>query len=603
MKSLIALSQVLLEDLGKRCGVSTLRDVKTVTARVDHEGESFLTITLPAFAKDFERSLEQGRIDDDQFSGYARTGGLPRFLGGFLRLVFDAKHGTLMREPSIDAIRAIRQFTMAFGKINIECSKERVDAAIDGYMRCELDVIEADQRFPLLESVITSASNPLFRELFSEIDREVYDEELVPKHGPGSTAERLLGNEKYNQLEWTDRLDRFFPADKFLIPSIRYWSDLGGVTFHEPGDERPVRVVTVPKTLKAPRIIAIEPTCMQYAQQALMERIVEGIEGSDLLSPLIGFTDQNPNRELAREGSRFGKLATLDMSEASDRVSNLHVMALLKNHPNLAGAVQACRSMKADVPGYGVIPLAKFASMGSALCFPFEAMVFLSIILGSIASELSVPVTRRFITDLHGKVRVYGDDIIVPVEFAPAVISSLEGFGLKVNTGKSFWTGKFRESCGGDYYDGHWITPVRVRHSLPTSPKHVHEIVGTVALRNNLLKAGGFDSTIQHLDTLLSRLLPVYNEVPDDSSALGRHTYEPISGTRMCAELQRPLVKACVVKQILPLSPLEGTGALMKFFLKRGFDPLSEDSFIRAGRPSSARITTKWVPSVHWGNA
>ncbi len=601
MKSLITLSQVLLDEIGGWCGVSTLRDQTTVAVRVEHEGVSFLTITLPAFAKDFERSLELGKVDDDQFSGFHRTGGLPRFLGGFLRLVFDAKYGTLLDNPSIDAIRSIRQFCMAFGKIGLECSDERTRSAIDRYIECEAEVDSADLQFPSREAWFKEAAQPLFRELFTEIDRKVFYDELVPKHGPGSTAERLLGNEKYNQQEWTTRLDRYFPADQYLIPSIRHWSDLDEVNFREPGDERPVRVVTVPKTLKTPRIIAIEPTCMQYAQQALMEVIVEGIEGDDLLSPLIGFTDQLPNRRLAMEGSRFGHLATLDMSEASDRVSNLHVRSLLANHPHFAGAVDACRSRKADVPGHGIISLSKFASMGSALCFPFEAMVFLTIITRAIAEELSVPVTRSFIRSLHGKVRVYGDDIIVPVTHAPAVMNALEAFGLKVNASKSFWNGKFRESCGGDYYNGHWVTPVRVRSQLPTSPKHVHEIVATVSLRNNLLKAG-FRETVDFLDSLISRLIPVYPEVPDDSSALGRHTYEPISGTRMCAELQRPLVKACVVKQSLPMSPLEGNGALMKFFLKRGFDPLSEDSFTRAGRPSSARITTRWVPAVHWGN-
>jgi hypothetical protein len=58
---------------------------------------------------------------------------------------------------------------------------------------------------------------------------------------------------------------------------------------------------------------------------------------------------------------------------------------------------------------------------------------------------------------------VYGDDIIVPTEMATSTMVTLETFGLRVNHSKSYCTGFFRESCGGDYYKGVDITPVYCR--------------------------------------------------------------------------------------------------------------------------------------------
>lgn len=605
MKSLIAFSHQLLQDMEEWCGVSAPGDHKTVTCRVEHEGLSFLTITLPAFGKDFERSLDQKRVSDDLFLGFKRRGGIPLFLGVFLRLVFDECTGVMLDAPSVTAVRAIRQFTLAFGKINITCSKERTDAAFAQYIKCEQEVRISDREADT--DSLSRISLRVFANVFTVIDHLVYEGithegNLRPKHGPGSTAEKLLGNQKFNQTEWPVRLDRYFPAGEFLLPNFRYWEHLDEVDFLEPSDERPVRVVAVPKTLKTPRIIALEPACMQYAQQALMEQLVERIEGDDLLSSFIGFTDQVPNQDLAMKGSLYGNLATLDLSEASDRVSNQHVRALTRYWPHLRGAVQACRSQKADVPGYGVIRLAKFASMGSALCFPFEAMVFLAIILKAISSELNTPVTNELLLQLKGRVRVYGDDIIVPVDFAPRVVIELEAYGLKVNQRKSFWSGNFRESCGGDFFMGHRVTPVRIREKFPTSLKHVGQIESTVALRNHLFEAG-FSRSVDYLDSLLKEVLPLFPVVDRDSSGLGRWSYTPPEGEKWCDKRQVSLIKAPVVKRTTPVDKLDGIGALMKFFLRRGDLPLQKDAFIRAGRDSTARITLSWIPARTYGRA
>lgn len=79
MKSPIDLLSALLDDLGSICSVETTRDLETIKSRVEHEGESFLTLTLPDFATAFERSLELGQVDQSSFYGWKMKQGKPYF--------------------------------------------------------------------------------------------------------------------------------------------------------------------------------------------------------------------------------------------------------------------------------------------------------------------------------------------------------------------------------------------------------------------------------------------------------------------------------------------------------------------------------------------
>ena len=610
MKSQLQFLQQLLDDLGNWCHVSTHLDFKTIEKRVETEGFSFLTITLPQFGKDFERSLDLGEVEINAFPGYARKGrvlGEPRripvFLEGFMSLVFDPLTGILLDEPNINAIRAIRQITLMFAKMELECTEKRTQAAFEKYLVTEEDmqrvnnlIADAEEGGELSSRLhaFRKASTLLWSGVFTKVDELVYNGKILPKHGSGSTADGLKGNRKYMQVEWTDRLEEWFSWTEFLYPSYSLaLADEDRVHILTPEQERPVKVITVPKTLKTPRIIAMEPTCMQYVQQGLLEVITDEVERNYYPRSFISWSSQGPNQGLARDSSISGRLATLDLSEASDRVSNSLVKILLENHPNLRAAVDSCRSRRADVQGE-IIDLAKFASMGSALCFPIEAMVFMTIILSSIALSLNKPVSRTLINRLVGKVRVYGDDIIVPVEYVNCVIEGLEAFGLQVNSHKSFWSGKFRESCGMEYFDGHDVTITRVRSVFPTSRRHASEVASTVSLRNQLFSRG-YVVAVDYLDNLIEGIIP-FPIVEETSSALGRLSHDPYIVERTSSDLQQPLVKAAVLVPKLPSSKLDGSGALMKYFLKRGDLPFFDEKHLsRAGRPVSVDIKTRWT--------
>lgn len=598
MKSLIALWSTLANELAGRCSTSTTMDIKTVHRRSEHEGLSFLTITLPQFGKDFQYCLDQGVVTPESFLPFKKVGScLPSFLRGFMESVFDSKSGILLSSPSIEAIYAIRQLTLIFSKILLPCTPSRVQDAMDGYVECDREIDEGYGNIPESDlSDFRRISNLLYRSMFSEIEGLIFNSEIVPKHGPGAVAEHLTSNGKYSSRYWPSRLEEVFHVGDFLYPNSRFISNCyDEVDFAEPGAEIPSRVISVPKTQKAPRIIAIEPTPMQFVQQGILERINANLGRTDI-GQFICSDDQSPNQRLAQKGSSDGSLATLDLSEASDRVHSELVRLMCSDFPLFEKAIFACRSERASVPGHGDIHLAKFASMGSALCFPFEAMVFLTVIFLGIERSLGYRFTkesdfRRF----FGMVRVYGDDIVIPVDYVFNVVALLEVFNFKVSSHKSFWNGRFRESCGKEYYDGHDVSIVKVRRMFPLQRQHVPEVVSLVSLRNQFYCFGCWE-TVKHLDSILGSILKYLPKVLPSSSALGLHSFLGYIPEKMCEQLHVPLVKAHVLSSKSPRDPLDGSDALLKYFLYRGSQPRDDEEHLeRAGRPRVAYIKTRWV--------
>jgi hypothetical protein len=598
MKSLTSLWKVLANEMASRCGTSTTKDIKTVQGRTEHEGLSFFTITLPSFGKDFQHCLDQGLVPHESFLAFKKVGScLPSFLRGFTEAVFDPGTGILLEEPDIESIFAIRQLTLIFSKMLLPCTPAREREALSDYIQCDKEVKENDaQRLDSDLFEFNRMGGLLFGALFSCVDSDIYHGRIVPKHGPGATAEKLTSNGKYSTRYWTDRLESVFHVGDFLYPSLRHIGDgYDDVDFLEPDMEMPSRVISVPKTQKGPRIIAIEPSSVQYVQQGLLESITHHTRSS-YLNGFIGSDSQEPNQLLAQKGSVDGTLATLDLSEASDRVSSELVWAMLARNPLTREAVYACRTERASVPGMGIIPLSKFASMGSALCFPIEAMVFLTIIFLSIEKEQGYRFTksREFLPFL-GSVRVYGDDLIVPIEYVHTVVDLLEHFGAKVGRHKSFWIGKFRESCGKDYYHGHDVSIVKARQMFPLQRQQVAETISIVSLRNQFYFSGCWD-TVKWLDEQIGKVLNHYPTVEPSSSALGRHSFLGYVSEKEHEYLHSPLVKAYVESSVSPRDHLDGPGALLKYFLKRGSDPFFDGRHLeRAGRPRTVRIKARWV--------
>lgn len=598
MKSLTWLLKSILTDISIRCDTDTHRDFLTMSRRIESEGISFLTITLPNFCSDFERSLDQKQVSSDLFLGFKKRQSLPAFLQGLTRRIFDPVDGKLLDKPCIESIASIRQLCLMFKKIQLPCSPERVNKAYAGFFKCEHELTGLPSALPdEIFDLFGKISDVIWPRVLSPLDRDVYERNVIPRHGPGATAERISGNQKYNLLTWHTRLERSFPFDLFGMLSPRGLSGdepLDRVKFVEPGSELPVRVITVPKTLKTPRIIAIEPVCMQYTQQSLAYPIMEMIESHELTSGRINFSSQQVNRDIAQSSSKTGVFATLDLSEASDRVHKDLVYRMLKNTPHLRRASFDCRSTRADVCGE-VITLHKFASMGSALCFPIESMLFYTICILARLMVANLPPSKTNIKYVSQGIRVYGDDIIVPTNEVEAISFALNSFGLKVNSRKSFSRGNFRESCGMDAYSGVDVTPVYLRRMPPSDRRCESELVSFVAFANHLYTKGWWTAASRVRDYIES-IFGTMPHVLDTSPCLGWTSYDSrYSMHKWCSDHHKPLVRAYKVSPAYQHDNIDGHAAAMKCLLRPGKDPTFEGHLKRTVRSGSVRIKNRWV--------
>lgn len=563
MKSLLSLHLHALADAGALCDTDVAMDAKRITLRHEHEGDKFLTITLPLFAKGLERALA-----DEQWTaaipGFTSRGGLPVFLRGFLRRVFD-DHGRILEEPDANAIWAVRQVCYLTHKVERTVDKPVLQRALESFLNTD---DELDSHFSRMRDVMPfDELEGVFAELYgrmcNSLEKTIAHFDLIPGHGPGAVSEKINHPDRWEFPYWPERLDEVFPAWRYTRNTPEWRSDITSVD-----NEIPVRVVAVPKTQSGPRLIGIEPSAMQYAQQGLKHEIYKLVESSPLRN-LIGFTDQTRNRSLAEEASRTGLLATLDLSEASDRVHWYLVKRLLSKWPHLLDFVDASRSRWALVGSYEH-HLAKFATMGSALTFPVETMIFSSI---AIMGMRSAGVSTRPHT-WGQTVSIYGDDIVVPVDAVADVNRLLDLFGFKVNVNKSFWTGKFRESCGADFYNGTDVSVVRLRHDEPSSRQDAAKIGQFTDFRNACYHAGLWN-LVKYCDEQY-RVIGVRpglvrpGQYAPRSGAVVQETFLPVRlGGRYDRTLQRWVRSVPHVKPIAESYRLNGDGGLLAWFLSK----------------------------------
>lgn len=439
------------------------RDLRVIGDRFEHEGLSFLTITLPVLCDALEKGITIGRITPDLFPGFApwkRGGRLPGLLRGFFMRVFDLD-GWLLDVPCIDSIRAIRQVTRLFKKVELPCSSTRVKRAFERYHTNDQRVLKSDAWNQDDTVLLRSVAGFLWSDL-EGLSGEFYCSPGV--FGTGATAERKKLNERLSIDTWPERSEACFPSSYHASYNEGDVETFAGINYLSESDELPVRVVQVPKTLKTPRIISVEPSYMMLMQQSIAKLLMDYLEGESFPYKSIRFRDQSHNREMARIGSIDGSYATIDLSDASDLVGNDLVKTIFETCPTFLGFIQDCRSRRAQLPDGTLVTLNKFASQGSALCFPVESMCFFTIALASMVRESGRRLSSKLLAEIAAKISVYGDDIIVPAKAAAGVMDNLEAFGLRVNHSKSFTQGFFRESCGGDYYKGVDVTPTYVRH-------------------------------------------------------------------------------------------------------------------------------------------
>jgi hypothetical protein len=433
-----------LVDRGFLSNRNAQKDVQKLEHRVACEGLSFLTKTLPSLGKALDASFQNSKLTTPNRFHKRNGTELPSFLGELFSIVF-FDDGTLKSEPDPNAIRILREMLYCFYKYELPSDPRTTDLAIQKFITTDSEVL----------SIINECIEAKIKEKLSELLQAFDPFDIVPRHGPGAVAGKQTGPEKYRWTDIPTKLLTAFSPDYF-VSGYAELSERLSEFIQMPDSVASARLITVPKDSRGPRVISCEPTYNMWIQQGIMKALVQHIEHHPLTKGRVNFTDQSINGRLALLSSRDRAYATLDLAEASDRVSHAFVMRAFPE--SIAYAFDSCRSGFTTLPSGEQLELRKFAPMGSALCFPVLALTcWASLVVNGIH-------------DCY----VYGDDIIVPTAQAEQAMKALSDVGLKVNIGKSFTKGSFRESCGCDAFNGVDVTPVRFRTVAGESSSYSH---------------------------------------------------------------------------------------------------------------------------------
>ena len=501
--------------------------------RVREEGVGFLTKTLPRLGKCLDQALAGTHKLTKAVHGFDTMDDseLPRFLGEFFSRVFQPT-GEVLPIPDTQCVSVLRQVLYSFYKYELPYTETQTEQVIHSFKQTEDDLIHVDaalnnlraslddhnkqRRRPICHQDLkdpdwhTNELNQLrvireARILLFEVFKSFDPYNITPRHGPGvvSTKERL--GDKYLWRNVSHRITAVYPFDAYFCASMGHVCDTAHSFSTVTETDHSAQVLLVPKDSRGPRLISCEPVDFQWIQQGLRQAIYSLVEHHPLTRYNVHFTNQQPNQFGALLGSMTDwrcKYSTLDLKEASDRVSVSLVHLLFPDH--LHRFLDASRSVSTVLPSGEKLTLRKYAPMGSALCFPIMALTIWAILTASAPDE-----------DTRESILVYGDDVIVPTAFAESAMNILEVFGLKINRTKSCLQGSFRESCGVDAFQGVNVTPVRFRTVWNESPRP-DVYTSWIAYANQLWDKRFYRT----YDYIVEKLTAIYGSIPGEDMNL-----------------------------------------------------------------------------------
>lgn len=502
--------------------------VKYVLKRLNYEGLSFLTKTLPLLAKAVLKGIETGRfLCPEQFrSSKARR--LSRYFRVWLEQIFDFD-GYLLVDVNPQAVYHCRQFCEYLYKLQIAFSDtEKAKAFVKARK------IEHENKNAQVSPAWVGKLKSTFSKLFPSIlDKTVVD---VLKHTrPRYTSGAFFGSE---DLDIPYYIYKQLPDNQ--VGTCR--ADMGGISgYFKPYPSSPSLVtlkaegnvsktLLVPKDSRGPRLISKEPMHLLRTQMAFFGFMSSYLEKAT--DRRINFRDQEINRELARKGSITREFATLDLKDASDRVLYRVVRSAFGHVPAIYWFLTKCRSVATEIDGI-YTPLHKVAGMGSGLTFPLLALVTYVSIVARVSQRTNLPPQ-----EVGRSVYVYGDDVIIPREWYHLAIEGLVASGMAVNDDKSYRYSHFRESCGGDYYNGVAVSPARLTLKGSDLPPTVIR-QRSIKLKRDIellqldrhcreLVRKGLTSLASYYYDCFDKVIPDYGWTSGDSASLGRYSVEPV---------------------------------------------------------------------------
>jgi hypothetical protein len=431
-----------------------------------------------------------------------------------------------------------------------------------------------------------------FDPLFHSWREESSNRGIGFKHGPGAVTSRLKNWEKSQFPYWSAKLEGRF---RFAMTAVCSGDDRNPPVHHE----LPSRLICVPKSAKAPRLIASEPVEHQWCQQGIwswMERKTNSL----FRGYFLNFRNQKASSDLVIESSLSRKLVTVDLSDASDRLSCWTVERIFRRNYSLLSALHAARTrwLRDDISSPGsFIKLKKFAAQGTATTFPVQSYVFLIIALSSTLGNEEV--TWENIWKYRNQVRVYGDDIIIPRHGYARLVRLMELLQLKVNIAKSYANGQFRESCGVHGFGGYDVTPIMPKHITVDGPASTVAVIDTI---NNLFNKGFWNASDSLKSTVPNSSLRGIRIVgPREAGSFGLHSFVG-SDERHLVHRWNPRLHRieCRVLSLRERPDQRDRGEFVSLldFFTRGQNPRNPRVVSKYGRTRRSTLDRLWEPQI-----
>jgi hypothetical protein len=121
------------------------RDLLSLEARYEHEGDGFLTVALPSLGKAIDLGISDGWFTCPTGFEKIRGGAIPKLFQGLLCAVFDAKTGEYIGvdgERNVYYVSVIRQLLYFFKKLSDDAERaEMLDRkAKEDFVKCDHEI-------------------------------------------------------------------------------------------------------------------------------------------------------------------------------------------------------------------------------------------------------------------------------------------------------------------------------------------------------------------------------------------------------------------------------------------------------------------------------
>lgn len=411
-------------------------------------------------------------------SKFMETINTPKSLGVFILIKYRMFDELANFGITVDDYMDSNSFMLDYQAVSFLKKWELLPTTYDKSAVAMSSFIEAERQCFITNKVriphILSGRSPHLFERFCSISRRISHvlgtcprlDELVCRFGPGASSScggkfnTLVHKLSVTSPAATPRLKQLIEETGFSVWANNWSLYRACVAEIVDGEVSTVpdihplaynKLCFVPKNGKTDRAICIEPDLNIYFQLGAGEYIRNRMR-LKLGLDLDNLADRN--KCLARIGSREDSLSTIDLRAASDTISMKLVEWLLPE--DWYKLLCTLRSPKTIYPDGTVHLNEKFSSMGNGFTFELESLIFTCILREA---------NRLYVGDDY-IAQSFGDDCIINREGSAEAINLMESLGFAVNEEKSFTSGLFRESCGGDFFNGHPVRPYFLKRSI-----------------------------------------------------------------------------------------------------------------------------------------